>query len=650
MTSPILNELLQRTTALRSLARELVGDAHADDIVQETAIQSMIAPPKHPGPAGNWLAGVVRNLASKHRRAERTRTRHEATVACEEVVPSDRGAEDADTLRRLTEIVTSLPEPYRGTILARYLREQTPSEIAAATDTPVRTVKTRLQRGLALLRQRLDERGGDWRALFVGVFELKPTVASKGTSLVGTTMKLSLLAAVLLPVGFTIWINLPDGAPPTGITPVSGGVVAQGLTGGSVEPIEPDASQATLAPGRDAPATVAALSQQGSELPADRPLVRFDTVGPAALRAAFLPTNIGSLVATEEGEQLWRPLLAPLEGIWRQLDGGDEFEATRQRVLDYAGRIRVFWMVDPGEGSEPDSVFGVFALETDGATDLTALADDASRVMMAAMAEEPTEWTVGDHSLRMLGSAGDQFVTLPLLIEGNLVAFFGAAAALENTVPRCLRALAMDDAQPTAPLSLEIDLTQLKGLAEMRSEPPLAKALGLESLRSLQATVGPDGGHAQLQVDVVFGEGDRGLMAAFLPAVDTLPALLARVPAEATPWVTLPFRPDVLFQVVVDSAAEINRVRGNETQGVRQELYDELGVYLDTELLDHVGGDVMVLGDLWQSDDPEVYRRGDDPPLGACIALSLEDAAAFGEGSPQASRPSEGHRQSIRGS
>ena len=46
MTSPILNELLQRATALRSLARELVGDARADDILQEAAIQSMTAPPK----------------------------------------------------------------------------------------------------------------------------------------------------------------------------------------------------------------------------------------------------------------------------------------------------------------------------------------------------------------------------------------------------------------------------------------------------------------------------------------------------------------------------------------------------------------------------------------------------------------------------
>ncbi len=86
------------------------GRRPCHDIVQETAIQTMTVPPKRSGPAGGWLATVVRNLASKHQRAERIRHRHEAKAARAEVAPPDRSAEDADTLRRLTEIVTSLPE------------------------------------------------------------------------------------------------------------------------------------------------------------------------------------------------------------------------------------------------------------------------------------------------------------------------------------------------------------------------------------------------------------------------------------------------------------------------------------------------------------------------------------------------------------
>ena len=666
MTSPIINELLQGTTALRALARELVGDGFADDIVQETAIQTMARPLKRSGPAGGWLASVVRNLASKHRCAERTRHRHEAQAARAEVAPPDRSAEDADTLRRLTEMVTSLPEPYRGTILARYLREQTPSEIATATNTELSTVKTRLQRGLVLLRQRLDERGGDWRALLAGAFALDPTVASKGPTLIGTPMKLALFAAVLLPVGFAIWNNVQDSArTPTESTMASRGpamearapnpeaaigrssvsntdprarsnqkapnreAAAPGFVRNSGDPIEPDASHAA-APDRDLPAAVNPLRHEGAEPPADPPLMRLDVVGPAAFRAAFLPTKLGGLFASEEGERLWRPLLAPVERIWRQWDGRrDDFKATRQRVLEYAGRIRVLWMVQPGEENERDRVSGVFALDTDGSTNLAALAGDLSRALRAVMPDEPTERSVGKHKLRLLGDTGSGFVTMPMLIGGCLVGFFGEAASLDKTVPRCLRALAMDVEKPSAPLSLHVDLTQLQGLSGIRTEPTLVKLFGLKNLRSFHATVRPNGPHAELELEVEFGDGDRGVLAAFFPAVDTLPKMLNRVPAKATPWLTVPFRPDVMFRAGLAAAAD---GKAGGIEAVRKEMHDELGLNLDTELLDHLRGEVMVLGDLWQSDDAEVFRRGDDPPLSACIAWSVKDAAAFGKG------------------
>src|SRR5215467_9999959 len=140
MSSPVLEHLLQHTAALRTLARDLVGDAHADDVVQEAAIAALTAPPAEPGPAGGWLATVVRRIAGKHRRAERVRAMHEQRAARREAVPAERSAEDADTLHRLTACIVALPEPYRGTLLARYLRDLSPRAIAAETGVPVRTV------------------------------------------------------------------------------------------------------------------------------------------------------------------------------------------------------------------------------------------------------------------------------------------------------------------------------------------------------------------------------------------------------------------------------------------------------------------------------------------------------------------------------
>jgi hypothetical protein len=103
------------------------------------------------------------------------------------------------------------------------------------------------------------------------------------------------------------------------------------------------------------------------------------------------------------------------------------------------------------------------------------------------------------------------------------------------------------------------------------------------------------------------------------------------VPVAATPWLVLPFRPDVILRTVLDVAAGESRNEG-DLEAVRQEMHDELGLYLDTELLDHLGGEIMVLGDLWRDDDRKVFQEGGDPPLGACIALSLRDTAAFEQG------------------
>jgi RNA polymerase sigma-70 factor, ECF subfamily len=60
------------------------------------------------------------------------------------------------TLRRL---IASLPETPRMVMLLRYQEDLEPSEIAATLQMPVATVKSHLQRSLALLREKLRRRG-----------------------------------------------------------------------------------------------------------------------------------------------------------------------------------------------------------------------------------------------------------------------------------------------------------------------------------------------------------------------------------------------------------------------------------------------------------------------------------------------------------
>jgi RNA polymerase sigma-70 factor (ECF subfamily) len=63
--------------------------------------------------------------------------------------------------RALQRLVASLPEKPRMVVILRYQEDLDPSEIAEALDMPVRTVKSHLQRSLALLREKLQRSVGE---------------------------------------------------------------------------------------------------------------------------------------------------------------------------------------------------------------------------------------------------------------------------------------------------------------------------------------------------------------------------------------------------------------------------------------------------------------------------------------------------------
>jgi len=73
-------ELATHAQALRALARDLVGAADAEDLVQETALRALRSPPAAPHGLGAWLATILRRLAGNHRRGNRRRQRREGAA------------------------------------------------------------------------------------------------------------------------------------------------------------------------------------------------------------------------------------------------------------------------------------------------------------------------------------------------------------------------------------------------------------------------------------------------------------------------------------------------------------------------------------------------------------------------------------------
>lgn len=171
--TPDAEQLLAHGAWVRRLARELVGDTLADDVVQETWLAAWRAGPRNEEHLRPWLGRVVRNFARAARRSEKARNaRERASARVDEAWPSPTDIlETLEIQRELVDALRGLDEPLRRTLVLRYVEARTAVEIAELDGVPESTVRGRVQRGLARLREVLDARhGGDrsaWCAILI---------------------------------------------------------------------------------------------------------------------------------------------------------------------------------------------------------------------------------------------------------------------------------------------------------------------------------------------------------------------------------------------------------------------------------------------------------------------------------------------------
>ena len=171
-----LDELQSHAGWMRTLARSLVRDpADAEDIVQDTWLEALRRPPRDPAAVEGWLARVLRNFARRRYRAEGRRRARDVRAARQEPQEDapDALLEKLEMHRLVAAEVAALGEPYRSTVLLRFFEERSAADIARIQGVPLDTVKTRLRRALAELRERLDRRhGGGGRAWRLALFPL----------------------------------------------------------------------------------------------------------------------------------------------------------------------------------------------------------------------------------------------------------------------------------------------------------------------------------------------------------------------------------------------------------------------------------------------------------------------------------------------
>ena len=126
-----------------------VPRVEVDDLVQDIFLHAFrkLHTLREASSFGPWIAMIARNRAvDYHRRSKET----------VEISDEVRGSDTHDSkAKEILELIRSLPEAYRETLILRLVEGMTGPEIAARTGLTAASVRVNLHRGMKLLRERL---------------------------------------------------------------------------------------------------------------------------------------------------------------------------------------------------------------------------------------------------------------------------------------------------------------------------------------------------------------------------------------------------------------------------------------------------------------------------------------------------------------
>jgi RNA polymerase sigma-70 factor (ECF subfamily) len=151
------------------LSRVVRRREDAEDLTQETFVKAFRALDRFDleRPFAPWLFTIASRLAIDHLRRQRMRmvsltvaepgSHEERTLDVEDPGPlPDEIVSDAQEESRTAALIAGLPEHYRIVVVLRHQQDLSYEEIAEALQLPLGTVKARIHRARALLKDRLQ--------------------------------------------------------------------------------------------------------------------------------------------------------------------------------------------------------------------------------------------------------------------------------------------------------------------------------------------------------------------------------------------------------------------------------------------------------------------------------------------------------------
>lgn len=161
-----------RNQVFRLALRMCGNEADADEVAQEAFLSAWKGLPNFRGESrfSTWLYQLTTHAAIDLLRREK---RQAAAEDIDGITAADDGpslqqqAERAETRREVRAALMQLPEEYRQVLLLRFMQELSYEEIGQALKLPAGTVKSRLNRAKAQLKDILSRSGNLFGAVSV---------------------------------------------------------------------------------------------------------------------------------------------------------------------------------------------------------------------------------------------------------------------------------------------------------------------------------------------------------------------------------------------------------------------------------------------------------------------------------------------------
>jgi RNA polymerase sigma-70 factor (ECF subfamily) len=129
-----------------------------DDLVQDVFVKALrrLSMLRDNASFGAWLAAIARNVANDYHRRSPPEEALTDEVSDQEIQSGTSCAEQVEPAIAILEVVMSLSETYRETLILRLVEGMTGPEIAARTGLTHGSVRVNLHRGMEQLRAKLS--------------------------------------------------------------------------------------------------------------------------------------------------------------------------------------------------------------------------------------------------------------------------------------------------------------------------------------------------------------------------------------------------------------------------------------------------------------------------------------------------------------